>query len=218
MRQFDHSTELSPQCVNVLRRILTFRDAQRHRRRETRSLRADDEVVQVDVLGVVDLDDRVFPPRRDPHAGKRHVLGSVEHQPLDPHARLPDDPQPAVGAWGHDERAIEVGSSRIVPPDLASFETAALNCLSFRTRIVLLAAGSAADAPASITAASKADATGRAAFIRRRRLGPAGIRRRRRPRPSPARPGTRPRCRRAMRPRRPRAGSPRGEGRRCGFG
>jgi hypothetical protein len=46
-----------------------------HRRGETRSLRGDDELVQIDVLGLVDLDDRVLRSRRNRHSGERHVLG-----------------------------------------------------------------------------------------------------------------------------------------------
>jgi hypothetical protein len=47
-------------------------------------------------------------------------------------------------------------------------ETAAWNCLSFRTRIVVLAAGWAAGAAASTKRVSEADANRRVARIRRR--------------------------------------------------
>ena len=79
----------------------------RHRRGEPRSLGGDEEAVQVDVLGVVDLDDCVLGSRRDRHSGERHVPRAVEDQPLNPHARPPDDAQPAPGARRHDERAVE---------------------------------------------------------------------------------------------------------------
>ena len=78
-----------------------------HRRREVGALSGDGEAVQVDVLGVVDLHDRVLRARRDPHPGERNALRAVEQHPLDPHARPPDDAQRAIGTRAYTKRAVE---------------------------------------------------------------------------------------------------------------
>jgi hypothetical protein len=69
----------------------------------------------------------------------------------------------------------------MVPPVCASLDTAAWNCLSFRTRIVLLAAGSAAGAAASTTRVSSTDANDWVALIRRPIFTLSGKEERRRP-------------------------------------
>src|SRR5919197_3679349 len=113
---FDHryrSTQLtkttcwSPQCVNLLLRIVTPRaSGSSTGRRVRRSLRSDDEVVEIDGGRRPDLDERVLVERHDRHPAEGDVLRAIEQDLAHSDSRRPGDSQRSRRAGWNDERAV----------------------------------------------------------------------------------------------------------------
>ena len=76
-------------------------------RRRLPAAAADDEIVEHDIAGAPELDERVAGDRADGDAAERDVLRAVEVDVLDPGARRPDDPERTARAGRDRQAAVE---------------------------------------------------------------------------------------------------------------
>src|SRR6266508_4171731 len=89
--QLTKSREKSPQCVKMLRLMVTWRAC------------------------ATKIDPRIAADRPDRHVAERHALRPPEENPLDARATRADDPQLLPRAGPDDELSVEAGTEHDLP-------------------------------------------------------------------------------------------------------